>query len=703
VRRKSSENVPPKSQKQETEKPPQNGASNVNKAKEKPAPLPSILKQKKPSKSSATTSEDETPQQRKQQQHQMTASSKNIVNAKNNDIKKHKRVSRSSQSSATSTTTSDDDQPSPQKHSKPLSDSAKKMPQPADKQIKSPVTSQKLKKLSKSSLHSSDDENPSQPNQSHHVATSKHIANAKKIVLNDTASSRRKSSTSQPKIRNAPPPITGGKVPPSVIKQQQQAQQQGKSSTSQPPLKRLSGTSSGNSGNSKSKKSIFSPVNTSSDSDDDDKRKKSSKTDRRASNGSNPVASSTTTAHPPPAPLATKPRGRGRPRKQPVEEVVSAADTTTTTTDSDSDTENDSSAGSRRAVPISSQAKKIMKKNQKTPPKQRSKDDCSDPEDGKISASQKQQLANIRKSTRKASIRKSKHLTGKSETDSDGGGECESVQQQRSQSKSPVKKSAAVIGKTATKAKSSSNVRKTEAKSGAKSDTTTTALPEERKCGVEGCDSNGHLGGQFDKHFMIEACPVYHNMNLAQTMEHLMERQKRDEERKKMSTSEVVRKGQLTNEQRQYQQRIKDIRSKFKPTSTTPVVTTAATLQEKKDMRAKEEKEEREANLNGIVSEYDLMLFREAQAVASENIENELRQYSSTKGTKFVAMGKFVMEVWYQSPYPEDAARIPKLYLCEFCLRYQKSEVGMKRHAAKCVWRHPPGDEVRVQTNKDCK
>lgn len=59
-----------------------------------------------------------------------------------------------------------------------------------------------------------------------------------------------------------------------------------------------------------------------------------------------------------------------------------------------------------------------------------------------------------------------------------------------------------------------------------------------------------------------------------------------------------------------------------------------------------------------------------------------------------ILMGRHNMEVWYQSPYPEDAARLPKLYLCEFCLRYQKSEVGMKRHAAKCVWRHPPGDEV---------
>lgn len=60
-------------------------------------------------------------------------------------------------------------------------------------------------------------------------------------------------------------------------------------------------------------------------------------------------------------------------------------------------------------------------------------------------------------------------------------------------------------------------------------------------------------------------------------------------------------------------------------------------------------------------------------------------------------MGRHNMEVWYQSPYPDDVARLPKLYLCEFCLRYQKSEITMKRHAAKCVWRHPPGDEVRYK------
>ena len=35
---------------------------------------------------------------------------------------------------------------------------------------------------------------------------------------------------------------------------------------------------------------------------------------------------------------------------------------------------------------------------------------------------------------------------------------------------------------------------------------------EERKCPVSGCDSSGHLGGRLDRHFLVEACPVYHNM-----------------------------------------------------------------------------------------------------------------------------------------------------------------------------------------------
>lgn len=84
------------------------------------------------------------------------------------------------------------------------------------------------------------------------------------------------------------------------------------------------------------------------------------------------------------------------------------------------------------------------------------------------------------------------------------------------------------------------------------------------------------------------------------------------------------------------------------------------------------------------------------QAIASEKIEEDLKNQPNTKGTKYIEMGRFEMEVWYQSPYPEDYARLPKLYICEFCLRYMKSKTILQRHAYKCVWRHPPGEEVRI-------
>lgn len=38
--------------------------------------------------------------------------------------------------------------------------------------------------------------------------------------------------------------------------------------------------------------------------------------------------------------------------------------------------------------------------------------------------------------------------------------------------------------------------------------------------------------------------------------------------------------------------------------------------------------------------------------------------------------------------------RLPKLFLCEFCLKYSKSRAVLDRHQEKCTWRHPPGTEI---------
>jgi len=44
-------------------------------------------------------------------------------------------------------------------------------------------------------------------------------------------------------------------------------------------------------------------------------------------------------------------------------------------------------------------------------------------------------------------------------------------------------------------------------------------------------------------------------------------------------------------------------------------------------------------------------------------------------------MGRYEMDTWYTSPYPEEYARLPKIYICEYCLKYMKTSVISRRHA----------------------
>jgi hypothetical protein len=57
-------------------------------------------------------------------------------------------------------------------------------------------------------------------------------------------------------------------------------------------------------------------------------------------------------------------------------------------------------------------------------------------------------------------------------------------------------------------------------------------------------------------------------------------------------------------------------------------------------------------------------------------------------------IGKFEIETWYVAPYPEEYNRLDTLFLCEFCLKYMKSQFALDRHKAKCPLTHPPGDEI---------
>ncbi|NXS47471.1 KAT6A acetyltransferase, partial [Balaeniceps rex] len=42
---------------------------------------------------------------------------------------------------------------------------------------------------------------------------------------------------------------------------------------------------------------------------------------------------------------------------------------------------------------------------------------------------------------------------------------------------------------------------------------------------------------------------------------------------------------------------------------------------------------------------------------------------------------------------------LPKLYLCEFCLKYMKSRTILQQHMKKCGWFHPPANEIYRKNN----
>lgn len=62
-------------------------------------------------------------------------------------------------------------------------------------------------------------------------------------------------------------------------------------------------------------------------------------------------------------------------------------------------------------------------------------------------------------------------------------------------------------------------------------------------------------------------------------------------------------------------------------------------------------------------------------------------------------MGKFDVEPWYFSPYPDAFSDVDLVYIDEFCLSYFDNQRAFERHRAKCTLVHPPGNEIYRDEN----
>ncbi|RWS11547.1 histone acetyltransferase KAT7-like protein [Dinothrombium tinctorium] len=108
----------------------------------------------------------------------------------------------------------------------------------------------------------------------------------------------------------------------------------------------------------------------------------------------------------------------------------------------------------------------------------------------------------------------------------------------------------------------------------------------------------------------------------------------------------------------------------------------------------------KEPNLRNLTPIFDYEMFKQAQAKAAKLLQEQMKDANNKKdGIKHIEMGKYEMEVWYSSPYPEEYLCLPKLYICEFCLKYFNLRLVLKRHMMKCPYHCPPGDEIYRKGN----
>lgn len=75
-------------------------------------------------------------------------------------------------------------------------------------------------------------------------------------------------------------------------------------------------------------------------------------------------------------------------------------------------------------------------------------------------------------------------------------------------------------------------------------------------------------------------------------------------------------------------------------------------------------------------------------------LEKEHEAITKIKYVHKIQFGKYEIDAWYFSPFPDEYGKQAKLWICEYCIKYMKFERTYKEHLGKCIMRQPPGKEI---------
>lgn len=258
------------------------------------------------------------------------------------------------------------------------------------------------------------------------------------------------------------------------------------------------------------------------------------------------------------------------------------------------------------------------------------------------------------------------------------------------------------------------------------------------RCPVEGCKSEGHLSGKFDSHFTQTTCPIFHNLTPDECEERYINRKRgrrldveyvRNADSSRPNTPSLVSFKDLIEctSTKVGSRKLSQGSPKASQKSRSPPIKTTIKSEkldcDKSLLSRLTEHRKREINqiilqnstpqkrpeilrnpsrepiLKNLTPIFDYEMFKEAQAKAAEQLQERARDVKMRYGIKCIDLGRYEIDVWYGSPYPEEYRYLPKLFICEFCLKYMTSEAVSARHVQKCSLRHPPGNEIYRKGN----
>ncbi|XP_058053545.1 histone acetyltransferase KAT8-like [Anopheles bellator] len=75
-------------------------------------------------------------------------------------------------------------------------------------------------------------------------------------------------------------------------------------------------------------------------------------------------------------------------------------------------------------------------------------------------------------------------------------------------------------------------------------------------------------------------------------------------------------------------------------------------------------------------------------------LEKEHEAITKVKYIDKLRIGRYEIDTWYFSPYPEEYGKVGTMYVCEYCLRYMRLAKTLREHRATCTHRQPPGNEI---------